>query len=98
VNFKFGGGVSFTLEATNFGIKLLIRVGRLLQQDAIQVSSVRWEFKVRSLEQGLVIEVCTHVVGDGHNEGSEVGGVALKVVGVFKQFKLDKVSIHAMRK
>ena len=95
MNFKFGGGVRFTLETSDFCVKLLIRIGCLLQQDAIQVARVSGKFEVGSLDQGLVIEVRAHVVGDGYDKGSKVGGVTLKIVCVFKQFKLDKISVHA---
>ena len=61
----------------------------------VQVSNITRKFKVFSVQQCLIIKVCSHVVCNGDHEPSDLREVAL-ITGIgFKECKLDHVAIIA---
>ena len=82
---------------SNFGIEGIIQVIALAQFDTIEVGGITGQLEVDPLSQCLVVEVGTHVVCNGDDEGAKITEVAVEGVGLFKELEFDHVSVVAVR-
>mmetsp|Transcript_4591 Transcript_4591/g.9929 ORF Transcript_4591/g.9929 Transcript_4591/m.9929 type:complete len:274 (-) Transcript_4591:128-949(-) len=93
VKLKLGGGEGLALHTADFGVKLLIAVGGLLEEDAVEVASVSGQLEVTTLDESLMIEVGPHVVTDANDVRPQVLKVALVVGRVLEELELDHVAV-----
>ena len=66
------------------------------QSTYVQECNVSRQTEVVPVGQSLVVEVGPHEVGDGHDERSQVLGVAVERRGLLEELEFDHVSVVAM--